>query len=365
MLVHVRRRMELIAEAAAVSSSYDGHSCPSSSTANTTATAGDVHRTRLARTFGPPMVVTATVVTAMVVTAMVAIFVVNAAEGRCDESLVDEPLVEESLGEGVGAIEPKQQAIRPFNGHDLSGFTKWLQETKHDDPQSDYRVTDGIIHIGGRGMGYLATVDAYKNYHLSLEYKWGQRTDGSKYVRNSGILLHATGPHGNARGIWMASVECQLAQGCEGDLIVIRGEDQLGNEIPVTITSDTRIANDDRTRWDPKGEVTEYSGKQFWWSNHEAGFEELRDTRGKDDVASPLGEWTKVECICSGSRITIKINGTTVNECYNVFPAAGKILLENEKNEIYYRNIEIRPLVEAELNDKAPSDRTTEEKRNR
>ena len=244
----------------------------------------------------------------------------------------------------VVAISPSDTIIRPFNGHSLAGFTKWLQDTKQKDPQSDYRVTNGMIHIGGRGMGYLATVDSYRDYHLSVEYNWGQRTDGSKNVRNSGILLHATGPPGNARGIWMASIECQLAQGCEGDLIVIRGKDADGKVIPVKLTSDTRTASDGRTRWQPGGAKTAYSGKQFWWSRHEAGFQELLDTRGKDDVASPLGQWTLVECICESDRITIKVNGTVVNECYDVFPTAGKILLENEKNEIYFRNLQIRPL---------------------
>ena len=42
--------------------------------------------------------------------------------------------------------------------------------------------------------------------------------------------------------------------------------------------------------------------------------------------------------------ITIKINGTVVNQCFDVYPTAGKILLENEKNEIFFRNIEIRPI---------------------
>ena len=74
------------------------------------------------------------------------------------------------------------------------------------------------------------------------------------------------------------------------------------------------------------------------------GFKELLDTRGKDDVASGLGKWTKVECICQKNRITVKINGVTVNECYDVFPSGGRILLENEKNEIFFRNFEIRPL---------------------
>jgi hypothetical protein len=245
------------------------------------------------------------------------------------------------------AIVPNRRVIHPFNGKDLSGFTKWLQATGPPDPELDYRVTDGMIHVGGRGMGYLATVDTYRDYHLSVEYKWGKRSDGSRYVRNSGILLHATGPPGNARGIWMASVECQLAQGCEGDIICIRGEDKTGRTIPVTLTSDTRIADDGRTRWQKGGVKTPYSGKQFWWSQHEVGFKELLDTRGANDVASARGKWTKVECICDGDRITIKINDTIVNECYGVYPTAGRILLENEKNEIYFRNLKILPLKRA------------------
>ncbi len=142
----------------------------------------------------------------------------------------------------------------------------------------------------------------------------------------------------------MASIEVQLAQGCEGDLIVIRGKDEQDKVIPVKITSDTITAADGRTRWKKGGRKTDYAGKQFWWSRHEVGFKELRDTRGKNDLASPLGEWTNVECICDGDRITVKINGQTVNACYNIFPGAGRILLENEKNEIYFRNFEIRPL---------------------
>ena len=112
-------------------------------------------------------------------------------------------------------------------------------------------------------MGYLATNESYRDYHLSIEYNWGDRTDGSPFVRNSGILLHATGKHGNAKGVWMASVECQLAQGCEGDLIVILGTDFAGDQIPVMLSSNTRTAVDDRTRWAPDGTKTIYSGKQF------------------------------------------------------------------------------------------------------
>ena len=177
--------------------------------------------------------------------------------------------------ESTPKIEPHGEVIRPFNGKDLSGFTAWLRTSDRNETETNYSVVDGTIHISGEGMGYLATVESYKNYHLSIEYKWGKRTDGSKYVRNSGILLHATGPEGNARGVWMASIEVQLAQGCEGDLIVIRGKDGKGDLIPVDITSDTVKAADGRTRWKKGGKKTPYSGKQFWWSKHQVGFKEL------------------------------------------------------------------------------------------
>ena len=237
-----------------------------------------------------------------------------------------------------------KEKIVLFNGHNLDGFTTWLQSTGCDDPDEEYSVADGTIHIAGRGMGYLATKKSYRDYHLSVEYRWGKRVDGSGFVRNSGILLHATGPDGNAEGIWQASIECQLAQGCEGDLIVIRGKDRKDHEIPVTLTSNTRVAEDGRTRWQPDGKKTVYAGKQFWWSKHEVGFAEALDTRGKQDPASRLGEWTRVDCICRADTITIKINGKTVNRCYDVYPSAGRILLENEKNEIYFRNFELSPL---------------------
>jgi hypothetical protein len=233
-----------------------------------------------------------------------------------------------------------------FNGKDLSQFTTWLKESQNDDPKGIFQVTNGAIHISGEGTGCLATRNRYRDYHLSLEYKWGNRTDGSKYVRNSGVLLHAIGKEGSANESWMTSIEVQLAQGCEGDIIVIRGLDENGEKIPATASSETITASDGKTRWKPGGEKTIYSGKQFWWSKHEPGFQELKDTRGKEDVASPLGQWTTVDCICKKDRISVRINGRTVNEVFDVFPSYGKILLQNEGNEVFFRNIVLRPIQE-------------------
>jgi hypothetical protein len=247
---------------------------------------------------------------------------------------------------GVLADEPvsPKEPTPLFNGKNLTGLTTWLKDSKREDPKKVFRVTDGQLHITGDGFGYIATEKAYKDYRVVVEYKWGKKTDGGKYVRNSGLLLHATGPAGGAGGTWMASIECQLAQGCNGDLIVIRGKDEKGETIPVQITSDVEIGPDKRPRWKEGGMKQVFTGRQLWWNKHDPDFKELLDTRGKEDVESALGEWTKVECVCEGAKLTVSINGTKVNHAYDVFPAAGKILLQCEGFELCVRNFEIHPL---------------------
>lgn len=249
------------------------------------------------------------------------------------------------------ADEPQSVPIQPeseislFNGRDLTGLTTWLKDSEHNDPRRVFLVTDdGLLKITGDGFGYVATERAYRDYRLVLEYRWGTRTDGGTSVRNSGILLHATGPDGGAGGTWMSSIECQLAQGCVGDLIVIRGHDASGQTIPVQLTSDVVLGPDRRPRWSAAGSPRVFTGGQLWWSKHDPDFRELLDTRGKDDVESPLGEWTRVECRCEGGRLEVAVNGKTVNKAYNLSPSAGKILLQSEGFELFVRKFELHPL---------------------
>jgi hypothetical protein len=239
-------------------------------------------------------------------------------------------------------IRPKDRVIQLFNGKDLTGLYTWLKDTKREDPRKVFTVQDGLLHISGDGYGYVATDREYRDYHLTVEYRWGQRTDGGKYVRNSGILLHAIGPDGGAGGTWMSSIECQLAQGCVGDLIVIRGKDENQETIPVQLASDIVRGPDRRPRWKKGGESHVFTKGQLWWSLHDPDFKELLDTRGQHDVESPLGQWTRVECLCEGRRITVLVNGTIVNECYDTFTAAGKILLQSEGFELFVRKFELR-----------------------
>jgi len=243
------------------------------------------------------------------------------------------------------AIAPDKK-INLLEGDSLAQFTTWLAQHGHQDPNKVFTVKDGVLHVSGEGDGYIATKNVYRDYHLSFEYRWGQaRSNQSKYVRNSGVLLHGHGPDGAAGGKWMTTVEVQLAQGCEGDFILIQGKDADGKPIVNTISSEVELAPDGRrTRYKPGGKKIKYSGRQMWWKDHDLAFEEFLDTRGRNDLASKTGEWTRVDCICSGDRITVKINGQTVNAAFDVKPAAGKILFQNEEYEVFFRNIELAPV---------------------
>lgn len=250
-------------------------------------------------------------------------------------------LIASCAGADDNPIAPMKPIVL-FNGKDLQGLTTWVKGDGRKDPRGVFSVKDGLLHISGDGNGYVATDNEYRDYHLVVEYRWGKKTDGGKYVRNSGILLHAVGPDGGAGGTWMSCIECQLAQGCVGDFIPIRGKDEKGEVIPVRFTSDIVLGPDKRPRWKTGGEKREFTKGQLWWNQHDPDFKELLDTRGKNDVESPLGEWTRVECICEGSKITVIVNGKTVNHCYDVFPAAGKILLQSEGFELDVKGFELR-----------------------
>jgi hypothetical protein len=244
-----------------------------------------------------------------------------------------------ALALGQEASTPDRTVVL-FNGRTLDGLRTWLRDSKGEDPGKVFSVVDGLLRCSGDGAGYIGTEGAWRDYRLVVEYRWGAKTDGSKTVRNSGILIHATGPDGGAgKGAWMPSLEVQLAQGCVGDLIPIRSKD-----VEVSFMGETAVGTDRRPRWSKGGTPALYTGRQFWWAKHEAGFQELLDTRGKDDVESPAGQWTKVELVCRGARVTVIVNGTTVNEIYDAKPAAGRILLQNEGYEVCFRTFELHPL---------------------
>ena len=249
-------------------------------------------------------------------------------------------------------VTPKDSPIRLWNGKDLVGLSTWLVDTKLEDPRKVYSVQDGLLRISGDGFGYLATEKSYRDYRLVVEFKWGKLNwrGREKNARDSGIFLHGTGPDGNShdgKGAFMAAVECQVMQGRVGDLMLIRGNADDGSLIAPRMTAEAALARDPDgwPTWKKGGApvTLQRVGRLNWWGI-DPGWKDVLDFRGKVDVDSPGSEWTRVECVCEGSRISVMVNGKTVCEAYDIYPASGKILLQCEGSEVYFRTFEIHPL---------------------
>src|SRR5262249_12542959 len=113
-----------------------------------------------------------------------------------------------------------------FNGKNLDGRDTWLGRPKkgkdvsglNKDPRQRYTVVevDGkpAIRISGEVFGALTSQKEYENYHLRLEFKWGEKKwpPREKAVRDSGLLYHCVGPHGAAGSYWMQSQELQIQE---------------------------------------------------------------------------------------------------------------------------------------------------------
>jgi hypothetical protein len=267
----------------------------------------------------------------------------------------------QQLAAGGAAEREGWQAL--WNGKDLTGWETWLGRpharidvpglTRNDqgaysepvglnkDPKGVYSVVevDGkpAIRISGEIWGALTTTAEYENYHLRFEHKWGEKKwpPRENTVRDSGLLYHCVGPHGAGSGHWMQSFECQVQENDCGDFFSVAG-------VIVDVEAVRRDPANPRsplvyTKGAPK--VTGVTQRI------------IRNPQNE----KPINEWNVIEAICVGQTSVHIVNGK-VNmimtglrrkvDGQEVPLTKGKIQFQSEAAEVYYRNIELRPLRE-------------------
>jgi len=244
-------------------------------------------------------------------------------------------------------ITPTDGVIKLFNGQNLDGLYTYFRDTEYEDPRRVVTVRDGLLHITGDGVGGVSTRNEYRDYHMICEFRWGERTWGNRVDRakDSGVLVHCQGPEGGYGGIWMESIEAQIIQGGTGDFIVVRGNGQVQPTLTAEITKD----RDGEAVWHAGGEKKVFTSGRVNWFGRDPDWKDAIGFRGKDDVESPGDQWTRMDVICRGDRVTILVNGVKVNEGFDVHPSAGKLTIQSELAEIFFRRWELWPL------DKAPA----------
>lgn len=246
------------------------------------------------------------------------------------------------------ADEPVAQdvtkTIELFNGKDLSGWYVFLKDRQRgEDPNKVFTIQDGMIRISGEEFGGIVSEQAYKNYHIIVEFKWGEKTWGSRIdrARDSGLLIHSFGEDGAFAKCWMYSIEANIIEGGIGDFIVVGdGGDRFS--LTAEVASDKPVKG--AYYWQKGGKPVTIRRGRINWFNRDPNWDGSLGFRGKNEIEKPHGQWNTLEAIADGDNITVILNGVVVNQASKVKPNAGRIQIQTEMAELFVRRITLLPL---------------------
>lgn len=232
-----------------------------------------------------------------------------------------------------------------FNGKDLTGWTAGYSGKPLDGRPASalFAVEDGVIHVyptepagSQQAQAFIQTATDFADYRISLEYKWGEkkfrpRTD---LVRDAGLIYHV---YEDEEYDWPHGVEAQIQEGDSGDLWAISAQ-ATSSILPETL----------RYAAPADGGVPVRVGTY-------GDFERVRH-----GALNELPGWNTLEVIVRGDTSTHIVNGFVNMRARDlkawdassqswVSLTRGKIVLQAEYAELYYRNIRIRPLTAEEL----------------
>ena len=253
------------------------------------------------------------------------------------------------------AIKPTE-VIKLFDGKSLANFEAWLVDHHSSDPRTRvFSVVDQIdgapaIRVSGQVWGGLLTKRpiATTGWSSSSAGAVPRGATRATRARDSGVLLHAQGRLGNTgkdfNGPWLRSIEFQIIEGGVGDILPVAGYGEDGAQIRPAVTTTTRKDRDGETVYDEKGTPNAFSsGRINWWGRSEDWADRL-GFRGPQDVESPGFEWTRIEAVVEGGKLTYYVNGKLVNAASDSTFKDGRIMIQSEGAEIYFRRIELQPL---------------------
>ena len=249
-----------------------------------------------------------------------------------------------------------------LNGKDLAGWdtfiakpdTNWNVPDLKRDEKGNYTGPIGVnrdplkvftietvdghpaVHISGQGFGTMTTTNSFANFHLRLQFKWGEKRWGRRAnsPRDSGLLYFGHGELGAMDGSWPRSIEFQIQEHDCGDLYAI------GTQITVPA-----IQRTNRWFYDPQGDPTVFVQRR------PVGNRCIKLA----DAEKPRGEWNTLELVCLGDDSIHIVNGRVVMRLSQtrrvdggepVALNAGTISLQTEGAEVFYRDVEIRPITE-------------------
>ena len=270
----------------------------------------------------------------------------------------------ESAAKPSATPAPDAGWTRLFDGKSFRGWHTKIQNQKvDDDPEKFFQVDDGAIHVykdqvAGTPVpnGYLATEAEYSYYDLRLDFKWGAKQFKPRLSRrrDAGLLYHVVGPD----VVWPRCVEFQIQEGDVGDCFTVRGA-QVG------IMGELIDVAQKIYRYKPAAEggtpqsvgdgsicrvIKSSTHEQDGWNNLELV---VRGSEGRAHIVNGVTVFQSDAIRQLSSPSSLERKPATNVEKKWLPLAKGRIALQCEYAEVFYRNIEIRPIPDGPLTGKA------------
>ncbi|MRI01288.1 DUF1080 domain-containing protein [Kriegella sp. EG-1] len=211
---------------------------------------------------------------------------------------------------------------------------------------SDYTVfstfqegEETIIKNTGEYYGCLITKKEFKNYHFQLKYKWGDKKWAYRkdLLKDSGILYHSVGPMAvEYWRSWMLSQEFQIMEGHTGDFW-----SQANSAMDIRAYKPESVLDPlahESQDYLPIGMGSPYRNYCLRSGNYE----------------KPHDEWNTLDLICYEGKSLHIVNGEVVmilkdsryidEDGKEVPLIKGKIQLQSEAAEVFFKDIKIRQI---------------------
>ncbi len=189
----------------------------------------------------------------------------------------------------LGGCSKSGQVLSLFDGESLDNWE--IQNG------GAFSVANGVITIN-KGTGWLRSVDTYKDFTLTMEFRFLEEN------ANSGIFVR-TGPTSNDdENGWPDNgyqVQC---------LDTLEGNSPLASMIP-------------------------YGAPPF---EHETDLVALKN------AYKPAGEWHLYEITCDGEEMSVYLNGALITTCTSIKNEEGHIGIQAEHGLLEFRKIEVEIL---------------------
>jgi len=184
--------------------------------------------------------------------------------------------------------------VKAKTNFDASATKDWIYIIKNKALKATdlFQMQNGVLKITDATTGYLRTKKVYKNFSLSVDWRW------TKSLGNSGVLIHIQ----PADTIWPVCYQVQQKADAAGDIICMNGlwakecTDTVKTTVPKMMPSNEK----------------------------------------------PLGEWNNMLLKCKNGKIEVYINGQLQNKVSELTVNKGFIGFQAEGKPMEFRNLIIK-----------------------